>query len=216
MASSPDGCEGTPPQPLLPEETSEIVGGSHYFGMEATAWLLAANDAAAGEPPTLADHLGTPICHLLLAELLGRHSSGNLWLSHQRIDRFNRKMLVGRFGEECARQGETGDHGWVPPEWMSDERMRLFLWGESQEAILAEAPFAADILLLAAACDPGRDSLVRGRRYFHFHGERKERVDAIRAAPGSVELQRSGWFPASCYAMHAERAVEDIQALFAE
>jgi hypothetical protein len=191
-------------------------GGNFYFEMEATAWLLAAHDAAAEEPPTLADHLGTPNCHLLLADLLERHSSSNLWLYNQRIDRYDRKTLVGRFGEECAKRGQSCDRGWVARAWMSDERMRSFLWGESQDAILADAPFATDILLLAGACDPGRESLARGRRHYHFHGERKERADAIRAAPDSVELQRSGWFPASCYAAHADRATEDIRALFAE
>jgi hypothetical protein len=130
--------------------------------------------------------------------------------------RFNRERVLIGLVKECARQGSFVGRRWMPPAWAESEDVPPLLWHEAQEAILGDASYAADLLLLAGACDPERKSVRASRLARYFPPAMKERVAEIRSAPEALRLQRAGWLPSACYDEHSDRATEDVRALFAE
>jgi len=153
----------------------------------------------------------------LLAALLVLHRRDNIdFSSYSSKLKFERDALVRRFGQDFALQGSMSKMVWVPAGWMSDARVRAFLWIETRRAIIADSPYAADISFLAAACDPERESIPAAHSIPIFHGPAQKRIAEILAAPESLKLQRASWLPPQCYLAHASRLQEDVRALFTE
>ncbi len=188
-------------------------GYDYAFESEAVHWILGLSRLASESSTLFEESLRRPESARLLARLLVQYPSDRIfgWNS-----RFNREHVLIGLAKECARQGSIIGRRGTPPAWAESEDVPPLLWHEAQEVILGDASYAADLLLLAGACDPERKSFRAARLARYFPPAMKERVAEIRSVPEALRLQRAGWLPSTCYDEHSDRAAEDVRALFAE
>jgi hypothetical protein len=179
---------------------------------QSADWLLDRADSASSHPFNL-NGFSIVLSQAAPCAASGSKSFDRIfgWNCH-----FNREHVLIGLAKECARQGSIIGRRWTPPAWAESEDVPPLLWHEAQEVILGDASYAADLLLLAGACDPERKSFRAARLARYFPPAMKERVAEIRSAPETLRLQRAGWLPSTCYDEHSDRAAEDVRALFAE
>jgi hypothetical protein len=185
----------------------------YFFEQEASGWLRRIAQCSVQDLEMFSQSLHRPESVLLLARLLTRFRGDNEVLEHPRGETI-RPTLIGRFGAECAKRGEVREQRWTPSPWMTHDSMREFLWSEGWRAARLNETHAVDLLLLAGACDPKRESLPK--RGFYTSADERKRITELWTSTAPLQNLRANWLPTECYDAMSDQILEDIRAIFPE